>query len=74
MQRKRYYRVGEISERTGLPASTLYDAIKRGEVEALKLGAAVYVPREQALRLIGEEPEDQNAAAVGQLGNTSCLD
>lgn len=32
---ERYYTVSEISERTGVPRRTLYDAINAGRLEAL---------------------------------------
>lgn len=64
MKRKPYYRIREISSKSHIPASTLYDAVRNGEIEALKLGAAVYIPEREALRLLGEFIPDE-----GQGGN-----
>lgn len=53
MRRKPYYRIPEISEKSQVPKTTLYDAVRKGEIEALKLGAAVYISGREALRLLG---------------------
>jgi hypothetical protein len=65
MKRKPYYRVREISRlsKDTLPASTLYDAVRNGEIEALKLGAAVFIPEREALRLLGEHAREEGEVA-----------
>ncbi|MEK6322184.1 MAG: helix-turn-helix domain-containing protein [Acidobacteriota bacterium] len=60
MKRKPYYRIGEIADKTGIPRSTLYDACRSGQVEVLKLGAAVYIPEREAKRLLGEPVSDDD--------------
>lgn len=52
MERKPYYRIAEISDRTGIPKRTLYEQVKNGTIESLRLGEAVYVPEHEALPLI----------------------
>ena len=53
MTKKPYYRIAELSSRTGIPKTTLYDAVRKGQVQALRLGEAVYVPEQEAKRLLG---------------------
>ena len=68
MNKRRLFRVPEISQLSGIPASSLYDSIKRGRIEALRLGAAVYIRRAEVQRLLGEPlPDDEKVkgAAAG---------
>ena len=68
MERKPYYRVREISSKSKIPASTLYDAVRNGEIEALKLGSAVYIPEHEARRLLGEpvSADDEHGGTDGK--------
>jgi len=41
---RRFYRVKEVSEMTGLPLSSVYWLITKGEIPARKVGSTVLVP------------------------------
>lgn len=46
-------RVRPVAQEAGLPASTLYSMIAKGEIEARKLGACVILPNAAARRILG---------------------
>lgn len=66
--RKKYFKLTEIARRApGIPLSSLYRLAERGEIETIRLGSRIYVPRQQALKLMlederSEEPDTNNAA------------
>ena len=41
------------AELSGMPASTVYDAIKRGELPSIHLGSAIFIPTEPLRKLLG---------------------
>lgn len=38
---------------SGMPASTVYDAIKRGDLPSIHLGSAIYIPTAPLAELLG---------------------
>lgn len=46
----RLYAVRQITEQTGLPASTVYDLIAEGELQAVRIGRSVRVDERDFLR------------------------
>lgn len=40
------------AELSGMPPSTVYDAIKRGDLPSIHLGTAVYIPTAPLLELL----------------------
>lgn len=46
-------RVRPVAREAGLPPSTLYSMIAKGEIEARKLGACVILPNATARRILG---------------------
>lgn len=47
------------SELSGMPRSTVYDAIAKGSLPSIKLGEAIFIPTEPLLRLLGADfPEE----------------
>lgn len=63
--KKRYYRISEISELTGIARSTLYLAVGRNEIKALRIGKGVFIPADEAARLLGG-PDDGGQAVAAQ--------
>ncbi|MCJ2093124.1 hypothetical protein MKK67_11540 [Methylobacterium sp. J-072] len=49
-------KVPALAEASGRSRNALYQAIKRGELEAVWLGRAAVVPGDAALRLLGMKP------------------
>ena len=41
------------AELSGMPASTVYDAIKSGDLPSIRLGSAIYIPTEPLRKLLG---------------------
>lgn len=54
-------KVPDLAQATGFSRNALYQAIKRGELDAIRLGRAAVVPARAALRLLGIKPEDDAA-------------
>ena len=50
-------RVAPLAEAIGMSRGGLYGAIEAGDVEAVKIGRAVFVPAHVARRLLGMKPE-----------------
>lgn len=50
-------RVAPLAEAIGMSRGGLYGAIDAGDVEAVKIGRAVFVPAHVARRLLGIKPE-----------------
>ena len=50
-------RVAPLAEAIGMSRGGLYGAIDAGDVEAVKIGRAVFVPARVAGRLLGIQPE-----------------
>lgn len=50
-------KVPDLADATGFSRNALYQAIKRGELDAIRLGRAAVVPAPAALRLLGIKPE-----------------
>ena len=46
------YRVDEVSSLTGLPTSSIYSAIKRGQIRVARLGKAIVIPAAELERLL----------------------
>lgn len=66
MQRKRYYKIPQLSRESGFPVRTLYSAAERGELEVVRLGGAIYVPidvAEEFIRKLSPKEEAKEAAA-----------
>ena len=57
-QTRTHFRVSEISRETGIPRSSLYDACTRGEIQAIRLGKSLFIPRVEAERLLGPVARD----------------
>lgn len=53
--RPRTYRVPEVARILGLGRTATYDAIRRGDLPALRVGGRVLVPRVAIERLLGED-------------------
>jgi excisionase family DNA binding protein len=49
---KPFASVRETAEVLGMPPSTLYDAIARGDVPSLRIGGRIYVAPAQLARLV----------------------
>jgi hypothetical protein len=45
------------AELSGIPASTVYDAIARGDLQSLRLGTAIYLPTAPLLAALGVEED-----------------
>lgn len=45
--------VPPLAEEVGISRNGLYQAIKRGEVESVKIGRAIFVPAHEGRRLLG---------------------
>lgn len=45
------------SELSGMPRSTVYDAIASGALPSIRLGKAIVLPTVPLLRLLGADPE-----------------
>lgn len=41
------------AELSGIPASTVYDSIKRGDIPSIRLGSALYLPTQPLCDLLG---------------------
>ena len=50
-------RVAPLAEAIGMSRGGLYGAIEAGDVEAVKIGRAVFVPAHVARRLLGMKPD-----------------
>ncbi|MCJ2055787.1 hypothetical protein MKL09_04400 [Methylobacterium sp. J-048] len=50
-------RVAPLAEAIGMSRGGLYGAIESGDVEAVKIGRAVFVPAHVARRLLGMKPD-----------------
>jgi len=57
--------VSEVSRRTGLPASSIYQSIRRGDfpIEHIRIGQRVWLPRAQLWKLLGEDPPSEEPPA-----------
>jgi len=64
MSQKRHWRVRKLSEEFGIPSRTIYSGVERGEIEAIRIGKAVYIPRRAVEKLIGESLDDDQAIAA----------
>ncbi len=53
LQLKPVIRPRRWAELSGMPASTVYDAIKSGSLPSIRLGTAIYIPTEPLRRLLG---------------------
>lgn len=49
--------VAALAHASGWPCSTIYDSIKRGEIEVVRIGSAMRVKPSSARRLLGIEEE-----------------
>jgi excisionase family DNA binding protein len=58
--------VSEVACLTGLPASTIYQSIRRGDfpIEPVRIGQRVWLPRSQLWKLLGEEPPSEEPPSV----------
>jgi hypothetical protein len=52
------------SELSGMPRSTVYDAIAGGSLPSIKIGGGIYIPTEPLLQLLGADPEVEVEAEV----------
>ena len=50
------YRVDELASLTGWPTSTLYSAIRRGDIRAVRIGKSITIPMSEVRRLL--EPSE----------------
>lgn len=50
-------KVPDLAEASGFSRNVLYQAIKRNELDAIRLGRAVVVPAPAALKLLGIKSE-----------------
>lgn len=61
VERRRTFTIEETAEILGIGRSLAYDAARRGEIPAVKLGRRMVVPRERLEALLagenGEPPE-----------------
>ena len=48
-------KVPPLAEATGLSLNGFYAAVRRGEIEAVRIGRAVVIPGREALRLLSAE-------------------
>lgn len=44
-----FYRIPEAIAATGIPRSTLYELIRRGDIEIVKLGSRTLIPADSLL-------------------------
>lgn len=58
MAERLVYRVEEVAELLGVSRSTAYDAVRRGELPAVRLGRRLLVPRARLEKLLGCEAEE----------------
>ena len=49
----RSVRVGDLAKAMSMPKPTLYAAVNRGEIRAVRIGRAVSIPAAEARRLLG---------------------
>jgi hypothetical protein len=47
------------SELSGMPRSTVYDAIGSGSLPSVHIGQAIYIPTEPLLRLLGADSDPE---------------
>jgi excisionase family DNA binding protein len=52
---RRTYDVPEFAEMMGIGRSAAYNAIARGEIEAIRIGRRLVIPRTVAERLLGND-------------------
>ncbi|MGO8870930.1 MAG: hypothetical protein ACLQPH_05915 [Acidimicrobiales bacterium] len=52
------------SELSGMPRSTVYDAIASGSLPSVHIGQAIWIPTEPLLRLLGADPQPADGADV----------
>ena len=57
IQQGKNVRVAPLAEAIGMSRGGLYGAIEAGDVEAVKIGRAVFVPAHVARRLLGIKPD-----------------
>lgn len=50
------HRIPEACERIGLGRSRLYDMIRRGEINAIKIGGRTLIPESELQRIVAEAP------------------
>jgi len=67
MTQRQTYTVIETSKLLGIARNSAYEAVQRGEIQALRFGKRIVVPRAVIRKMLGEEPDDsvldeQNAA------------
>lgn len=55
--------VAQVARVMGLSVSTIYEAVRRGEIAAIHFGRRVLVPRSEVDRLLGRTPGPGNAGA-----------
>ena len=57
------FTVDEVAERLGIGRNAAYDAIRRGELPALRIGRRIIVPRAALDRLLADcDPSPRSAA------------
>jgi excisionase family DNA binding protein len=46
------FRLAEVAALTGVPKSTLHDAVRTGKIKAVRLGRVIVVPKAEVDRLL----------------------
>lgn len=59
------YSKAETAKLLGLHENSVTNAIRRGEIRAVRLGARVLIPRTELARLLGEAIKEPPAGAGG---------
>jgi excisionase family DNA binding protein len=47
------FRLAEVAALTGVPKSTLHDAVRTGKIRAVRLGRVIVIPKAEVDRLLG---------------------
>jgi excisionase family DNA binding protein len=56
MNTTRTYSVAEAAQLFGVSRDSIYKAIERGDIKALRFGRRTVIPKAQVDRLLGEHP------------------
>lgn len=63
---KVFYGVAELAAESHIPKRSIYDAVSRGEIKALRIGRSIYIPRAEVERLLGDNPNDDQPTAPSE--------
>lgn len=61
---KEVFTVPEAGQILGIGRNSAYEAVRRGEIRAVRIGKRLVVPKAEVRRILGESPSGQEGRGV----------